>query len=79
MGENHIGSINDKYSISDIKATINQINQISSEELIVKFLVLIVVLNALKDIIKNVDVPIVADIHFHYKKAIEAAQNGAAV
>lgn len=33
---------------------------------------------ALKQIVKNVSVPIVADIHFHYKRAIEAAQNGAA-
>ena len=32
---------------------------------------------ALKTIIKNVDVPIVADIHFHYKRAIEAAESGA--
>ncbi len=32
---------------------------------------------ALKTIIKNVDIPIVADIHFHYKRAIEAAENGA--
>ena len=32
---------------------------------------------ALKEIVKNVDVPIVADIHFHYKRAIEAAENGA--
>jgi (E)-4-hydroxy-3-methylbut-2-enyl-diphosphate synthase len=33
---------------------------------------------ALKEIVKNVSVPIVADIHFHYKRAIEAAENGAA-
>lgn len=33
---------------------------------------------ALKDIVKQVSVPIVADIHFHYKRAIEAAENGAA-
>ena len=33
---------------------------------------------ALKDIIRQVDVPIVADIHFHYRRAIEAAQSGAA-
>jgi len=33
---------------------------------------------ALKQIIKEISVPIVADIHFHYKRAIEAAQNGAA-
>ena len=32
---------------------------------------------ALKKIVKNVSVPIVADIHFHYKRAIEAAENGA--
>ena len=32
---------------------------------------------ALKTIIKHVDVPLVADIHFHYKRAIEAAENGA--
>jgi len=33
---------------------------------------------ALKEIVRQVKVPIVADIHFHYKRAIEAAQNGAA-
>ena len=33
---------------------------------------------ALKEITKQVSVPIVADIHFHYKRGIEAAQNGAA-
>ena len=32
---------------------------------------------ALRQIIKQVKVPIVADIHFHYKRAIEAAENGA--
>ena len=32
---------------------------------------------ALKEIIKEVNVPIVADIHFHYKRAIEAAKIGA--
>ena len=30
-----------------------------------------------KKIIKEVSVPIVADIHFHYKRAIEAAEMGA--
>ena len=33
---------------------------------------------ALKDIVRQVNVPIVADIHFHYRRAIEAAQSGAA-
>ena len=32
---------------------------------------------SLKKIIKNVNVPIVADIHYHYKRAIEAAASGA--
>ncbi len=33
---------------------------------------------ALKQIIRQVSVPIVADIHFHYRRAIEAAEAGAA-
>ncbi|MFV2002340.1 MAG: flavodoxin-dependent (E)-4-hydroxy-3-methylbut-2-enyl-diphosphate synthase [Paracoccaceae bacterium] len=33
---------------------------------------------ALRDIVAESPVPIVADIHFHYKRAIEAAQAGAA-
>ncbi len=33
---------------------------------------------ALAEIVRNVDVPIVADIHFHYKRGIEAAEAGAA-
>ena len=34
--------------------------------------------NALKTIVKNSPIPIIADIHFHYKRAIEAADAGAA-
>lgn len=33
---------------------------------------------ALKTIVDNTSIPIVADIHFHYKRAIEAAKAGAA-
>ncbi|HEX7389618.1 MAG TPA: flavodoxin-dependent (E)-4-hydroxy-3-methylbut-2-enyl-diphosphate synthase [Acidiphilium sp.] len=33
---------------------------------------------ALADIVRQVNVPVVADIHFHYKRAIEAAKAGAA-
>ena len=33
---------------------------------------------ALRDIVRAAKVPIVADIHFHYKRAIEAAESGAA-
>ncbi len=33
--------------------------------------------SSLKEIVNHVDIPVVADIHFHYKRAIEAAENGA--
>ena len=33
--------------------------------------------SALKEIVKHSPVPIIADIHFHYKRALEAAENGA--
>ena len=63
----------------NVKETINQINQISQvggdivrvscpDEDSTK---------ALREIVKHVAVPIVADIHFHYKRAIEAAENRA--
>tara|TARA_B100001173_G_scaffold107576_1_gene93182 strand:+ start:1220 stop:2320 length:1101 start_codon:yes stop_codon:yes gene_type:complete len=63
----------------NIKKTVNQINQISE---IGADLVRVSCpdedsTKALKEIIKNVSVPIIADIHFHYKRAIEAAENGA--
>ena len=64
---------------TDIKATIKQIN--SLEEAGVDIVRVSCPdedsTKALKDIIKEVKVPIVADIHFHYKRAIEAAEMGA--
>jgi (E)-4-hydroxy-3-methylbut-2-enyl-diphosphate synthase len=65
---------------TDIKGTINQIKEIADagadivrvscpDEESTK---------ALKTIVKNVSIPIIADIHFHYKRAIEAAEAGAA-
>ena len=64
---------------TDIKATIKQINEIHSEG---ADLVRVSCPDedssiALKEIVKNVNVPIIADIHYHYKRAIEAAKNGA--
>jgi len=64
---------------TDVKGTINQIHSLENagadivrvscpDEESTK---------ALKEIIKEVTVPIVADIHFHYKRAIEAAEMGA--
>ena len=32
---------------------------------------------ALKKIVKSINIPLVADIHFHYKRAVESAINGA--
>ncbi len=32
---------------------------------------------SLKEIVKSINIPLIADIHFHYKRAIEAANNGA--
>ncbi|MCE7700056.1 MAG: flavodoxin-dependent (E)-4-hydroxy-3-methylbut-2-enyl-diphosphate synthase, partial [Methanobacterium paludis] len=34
--------------------------------------------NSLKDIVKNVSIPVVADIHFDYKLAIQSIKNGVA-
>ena len=65
---------------TDAKATINQINRLDE-----KGADIVRVscpdersTQTLKEITKNVNLPIVADIHFHYKRAIEAAKNGAA-
>ena len=64
---------------TDIKATINQINDIHSEgaDIVRVSCPDEASTKALKEIIKHVDIPIVADIHFHFKRAIEAAENGA--
>ena len=64
---------------TDIKATIKQINKIHSEgaDIVRVSCPDEESSKALKEIKKHVDIPIVADIHFHYKRAIEAAENGA--
>ena len=65
---------------TDIKSTIEQINKIEEEG---ADLVRVSCPDeesslALKEITKHVNLPVIADIHFHYKRAIEAAANGAA-
>ena len=64
---------------TDIKSTINQINKIESEGAdIVRVSCPDEASSlALREITKNVSLPVVADIHFHYKRALEAAENGA--
>ena len=64
---------------SDETSTINQVNQLKE---VGADLVRISCpdqnsTKALKNIVKKTDIPIIADIHFHYKRAIEAAQSGA--
>ena len=64
---------------TNIQATIKQIHEIQSEgaDIVRVSCPDDLSSKALKEIIKHVDVPIVADIHFHYKRAIEAAESGA--
>ena len=64
---------------TDVKATINQINDIAEEgaDIVRVSCPDEDSSKALKEIIKHVSIPVVADIHFHYKRAIEAAENGA--
>ena len=64
---------------TDTKATIKQINEIQSEgaDIVRVSCPDEASSKSLKEITKHVDIPIVADIHFHYKRAIEAAENGA--
>ena len=60
------GTINQIHSLEEAGADIVRVSCPDKESTL-----------ALKDIIKEVTVPIVADIHFHYKRAIEAAEMGA--
>ena len=64
---------------TDTKATIKQINEIQSEgaDIVRVSCPDEASSKSLKEITKHVDIPIIADIHFHYKRAIEAAENGA--
>ena len=64
---------------TDISATIEQINKIHEEgaDLVRVSCPDEDSSKALKEITRNVQIPVIADIHFHYKRAIEAAENGA--
>ena len=62
----------------DVKSTLNQINELSEKGC---ELVRLAVLNkdaaeAIKDIVKKSPVPLIADIHFDYKLAIQCINNG---
>ena len=64
---------------SDVKATLNQIDRVikTGADLVRVSVPDKDSSQALKEITKHSAVPIIADIHFHYKRAIEAADNGA--
>jgi (E)-4-hydroxy-3-methylbut-2-enyl-diphosphate synthase len=64
---------------TDVNGTIKQINEIAEEgaDIVRVSCPDKDSTSALKEIIKHVSIPVVADIHFHYKRAIEAAENGA--
>ena len=64
---------------TDVKATINQINDIAEvgADIVRVSCPDAESTKALKEIVKHVSIPVVADIHFHYKRAIEAAEMGA--
>jgi len=64
---------------TDIRSTIKQINEIEGEgaDLVRVSCPDEQSSKALKEIKKHVNIPIIADIHFHYKRAIEAAESGA--
>ena len=63
----------------DAKATIEQINKIANEgaDLVRVSCPDVDSTKALKEIVKHSSLPIIADIHYHYKRALEAADNGA--
>ena len=63
----------------DIDATLEQINLIENEgcDIVRVSIPDEKSSTALKKIIPNISIPLIADIHFHYKRALEAAENGA--
>ena len=63
----------------DIDATLKQISEIENEgcDIVRVSIPDEASSKALKSIIPHMKIPLIADIHFHYKRAIEAAESGA--
>ena len=63
----------------DVEATLEQINSVEKEgcDIVRVSIPDEKSSTALKKIIPNISIPLIADIHFHYKRALEAAENGA--
>tara|TARA_Y100001970_G_scaffold169824_2_gene207571 strand:- start:735 stop:1823 length:1089 start_codon:yes stop_codon:yes gene_type:complete len=64
---------------SDVASTVKQINELkeAGADLVRVSCPDEESTEALKKIVKATDIPIIADIHFHYKRAIESAKSGA--
>ena len=64
----------------DVRATVNQINSCADAgaDMVRVSCPDIASTKAMHEIVKESQVPLIADIHFHYKRAIEAAEAGAA-
>ncbi|MDC3244026.1 flavodoxin-dependent (E)-4-hydroxy-3-methylbut-2-enyl-diphosphate synthase [Amylibacter sp.] len=64
----------------DVSATVNQINSCADAgaDMVRVSCPDIASTKAMHEIVKESQVPLIADIHFHYKRAIEAAEAGAA-
>ncbi len=62
----------------DVKATVNQIHKLQEAgcEIIRVAVPDITAAEALRDIKKNINIPLVADIHFDYRLALKAVENG---
>ena len=63
----------------DIESTLQQIHDIEKEgcDIVRVSIPDEASSKALKSLIPNMNIPLIADIHFHYKRALEAAENGA--
>ena len=81
VGSDHIITVQSMTNTltHDCKATLNQIQKISEAgaDIVRVSCPDLESTIALKNIVKNSPLPIIADIHFHYKRAIEAAEAGA--
>ena len=64
---------------TNVKDTILQVNELEDAGADIVRVSCPDEIKALKEITKEVNVPIVADLHFHYKRAIEAAKMGASL
>ncbi len=67
-------------AVEDVKGTIEQIQRLedAGADIVRVSCPSVESTQALRQIVRAVKVPIVADIHFHYRRAIEAAEAGAA-